>query len=253
MTPQARKDADIYYAQSASWAQEQGDTLRSSRRVAWIVAGVALIVALAEAVALIVLAPLKTVVPYTLLVDRQTGYVQSLSPIDASRIKPDSALTQSFLVQYVIAREGFDRATIQSDYKKVALWSADGARSSYMGEIQVSNPDSPLSRFPPGTIVQTRIRSVSTLGQNTALVRFETMQQGRDARAQVARNWVAVVTYRFSNAPMAIEERYINPLGFQVTRYRRNPETLPVVQNDQPVVAPAGAQPSQSAQETPQQ
>jgi type IV secretion system protein VirB8 len=228
MTPEARKAADIYYAQSSSWAQERNDALRSSRRVAWIVAGVALVVALALAVALLLLMPLKTVVPYTLLVDRQTGYVQSLSPIESNRIAADSALTQSFLVQYVIAREGFDRATVQSDYKKVALWSADNARSSYLSEIQVSNPDSPLTRLPPGTTIQARIRSISSLGQNSALVRYETVQQGRNASAQGPRGWVALVSYRFSNAPMSVEDRFINPLGFQVTGYRRNAETPPI-------------------------
>jgi type IV secretion system protein VirB8 len=245
MTPEARKAADIYYAQSGSWAQEQNDALRSSRKVAWIVAAVASIIALALAVAVMFLTPLKTVVPYTLLVDRQTGYVQSLSPIESNRIAPDSALTQSFLVQYVIAREGFDRATVQSDYKKVALWSADTARSSYMSEIQVSNPDSPLTRLPPGTIIQTRVRSVSALGQNTALVRYETVQQGKNANAQVPRGWVALVSYRFSNAPMSVEDRFINPLGFQVTRYRRNAETPPINPALQDAQAPTGSQPGQ--------
>jgi type IV secretion system protein VirB8 len=247
MTPEARKAADIYYAQSASWAQEQNDALRSSRKTAWIVAGVAAIIALALAVALMFLMPLKTVVPYTLLVDRQTGYVQSLSPIESSRIAPDTALTQSFLVQYVIARESFDRATIQTDYKKVALWSADTARSSYLLEIQVSNPDSPLNKLPPGTTIQTRVRSVSPLGQNSALVRYESVQQGRNASAQAPRGWVAIISYRFSNAPMSVEDRYINPFGFQVTRYRRNAETPPITLEAAPIVATQPAQPSNAA------
>ena len=245
MTPEARKAADIYYAQSASWAQEHNDALRSSRRVAWFVAGGASIIALALAVALMLLTPLKTIVPYTLLVDRQTGYVQALSPIEANRIQPDSALTQSFLVQYVIAREGFDRATVQADYKKVALWSADTARSSYMSEIQVSNPDSPLTRLQPGTTIETRVRSISSLGKNTALVRYETVQQGKNANAQIPRGWVALVSYRFSNAPMSVEDRFINPLGFQVTRYRRNAETPPINPALQAVPAPVGLQPGQ--------
>ena len=251
MTPEARKAADIYYAQSASWAQERGDALRASRKIAWIVAGVAAITALALAVALMLLMPLKTVVPYTLLVDRQTGYVQSLSPIETSRIAPDTALTQSFLVQYVIARESFDRATIQSDYKKVALWSADSARSSYLSEIQVSNPDSPLTRLPPGTTIQTRVRSVSPLGQNSALVRYESVQQGRSASVQAPLGWVAIINYRFSNAPMSVEDRYINPLGFQVTRYRRNAETPPLSTQVQAAPAAAG-QPVQGPATVPQ-
>lgn len=241
MTPDARKAADIYYAQSTSWSQEQADALRSSRRVAWFVAGGAAAIALAEAAALMLLTPLKTVVPYTLLVDRQTGYVQSLNPIDANRVTPDSALTQSFIVQYVIAREGFDRATIQSDYKKVALWSEGDARASYLSEIQVSNPDSPLVTMRPGTIVSARVRSVSSLGNNMMLVRFETAQQARGANPQAPRGWVALVSYRFSNTAMSVEDRFINPLGFQVTRYRRNAETAPVAE---PVAVPPPSQPA---------
>ena len=61
------------------------------------------------------LMPLKTVEPYTLLVDRQTGFVQALRPIDAERIAADRALTQSFLVQYVIARESFDIDSLQDE------------------------------------------------------------------------------------------------------------------------------------------
>ncbi|MBL0001848.1 MAG: type IV secretion system protein [Sphingomonadales bacterium] len=133
----------------------------------------------AEAIALIIALPLKTIVPYTLLVDRQTGYVQALDPIEAKRIAPDSALTQSFLVQYVIAREEFDIATVQSDYRKVALWSAENARSDYLSLMQVSNPESPLAQLPRSTLIETRVRSVSALGPKTALVRFETIRRDR--------------------------------------------------------------------------
>lgn len=250
MTPEARKAADVYYAQAQSWAQDQNHALRTSRRTAWIVAICALLIALGEALALLLLTPLKTVVPYTLLVDRQTGYVQALSPLNAERISPDSALTQSFLVQYVIARESFDRATVQSDYRKVALWSTDRARASYVSDIQVSNPQSPLVRLAPGASITTQVRSVSPLGRNSALVRFETVEQGRNASSQTPRSWVAIVNYRYSSAPMSIEDRFINPLGFQVINYRRNAETPPLASESppsDPVLAPTQSRPVQGA------
>jgi len=49
----------------------------------------------------------------------------------------------------------------------------------------------------------------------------------RPGRPAVIWNWAAVVTYRYSNAEMSADDRLTNPLGFQVTRYRRDPETLP--------------------------
>jgi type IV secretion system protein VirB8 len=229
MSPEAESAKAAYFEQSQSWAADKSDGLEASRRIAWWVAIGACVLALAEAVALVMLLPLKTVVPYTLLVDRQTGSVQKLDPIAGERIAPDSALTQSFLVQYVIARESFDRVTVQNEYRKVALWTADAARPAYVNTMQINNPDSPLVRLPAGTAIETRIRSVSSLGGQTALVRFETMQRARDGATQAVQNWAAVVDYRFSQGPMAAEDRYINPLGFQVVRYTRNPETLPVV------------------------
>src|SRR5919199_2420579 len=97
-----------YYEEAASWSRDQREALAASRRIAWIVAAAAGTIAVLEALALVLLTPLKTVEPYTLLVDRTTGYVQALKPLDPAKVAPDAALTQSQLVQYVIARESFD-------------------------------------------------------------------------------------------------------------------------------------------------
>lgn len=233
MKKSSREALDAYYQEADSWAKDRRDTLDRSRRIAWIVAIAAMIVAVFEAAALIFLLPLKTVVPYTLLVDRQTGYVQALKPVDAEKIAPDAALTQSFLVQYVVARESFDIDALQSNYRKTALWSADAARSDYLAGVQVSNPDSPLARYPRSTLVETRVKSVSPLGGNAALVRFDTQRRDANGRTEPARPWVAVIRYRFSSEPLSTEDRFVNPLGFQVVRYRRDAETLP------PPAAPA--------------
>ena len=238
MTIQTREELEGYYAEAGSWAQERLDGIRTSRKVAWIVASVAVIIALTEAFALMFLSPLKTVVPYTLLVDRQTGYVQALDPIAADRIAPDAALTQSFLVQYVLGREGFDIATVKNEYRKVALWSADAARSEYMSAMRITNPDSPLARFPRNTIIDARVRSVSPMGGNKALIRFETWRRDRGGAGQPSQGWVAFVTYRYSRGAMSVEDRFINPLGFQVLRYRKNAETPPLAEVE---VAPAAA------------
>ena len=38
---------------------------------------------------------------------------------------------------------------------------------------------------------------------------------------------VAAISFGFANAPLRMEDRFDNPLGFQVTRYRRDTEGLP--------------------------
>ncbi|NYT40678.1 hypothetical protein HZY97_07915 [Sphingomonas sp. R-74633] len=245
MKHKAREALDAYYREAGSWAEDRQDMLGRSRRVAWVVAGVACSVALLEAMALIVLTPLKTVEPYTLLVDRQTGFVQALKPLDVQTIAPDKALTQSFLVQYVIARESFDATALQSSYRKVSLWSEGPARSAYVAGMQASNPDSPLNRYRRTTQIETRVKSVSPMGGNAAMVRFETVRHDAGGTVQPANAWVAVLHYRYSGEPLRLEDRFVNPLGFGVTRYQRNAEALPAVEPEHsppPAVTPTPAE-----------
>lgn len=237
MNEHSREKLDAYYAEAASWNSDRIQSMRSSQRIAWWIATAAAVIAILEAIALVLLTPLKTVEPYTLLVDRTTGYVQALKPLDQAKVEPDAALTQSFLAQYVIARESFDIATINPNYRKVALFSAEGARSSYLRLMQASNPGSPLANYPRTTLVDVRVKSVSPIGPNAVLVRFDSVRTDAGAQPMPASSWVAVVRYRYTTEPMKLEDRLVNPLGFQVTRYRKDPETAPVV-----VTAPAPAQ-----------
>jgi len=241
MNKQSREALDAYYREAESWANDRQEALRASRKNAWMVAAAASATAVLEALALIVLMPLKTVEPYTLLVDRHTGFVQALQPLDPQRISGDSALTQSFLVQYVIARESFDIDALQANYRRVALWSAESARSTYIADMQGSNPDSPLARYPRSTIVETRVKSVSPVARNVAMVRFETRRRDSGGQVQPANAWVAMIRYRYSGEPMRLEDRFLNPLGFEVLRYRRDAEALPV--ELAPGRPPAGGRP----------
>lgn len=261
MNKQSREALDAYYVEAGSWAQDREAELIRSRRTAWLIAWIAVAVAVLLAIALVVLMPLKSVQTVTLTVDRQTGFVQVVDPINPERITPDSALTRSFLTQYVTARESFDVDSVQSDYRRVALWSADSARATYVATQQVGNPESPLSRYPRSTVVETRVKSISSLGPNVAMVRFETRRRDQGGQLQPPAYWVAVMNYRFTGEPMRMEDRLVNPLGFQVTRYRRDPEAPPpepVAQPVQPVViqpvapAPQPAQPQQQPPRAPE-
>lgn len=227
MNKMRNDELNRYYSQAESWTDDRNKAMTRSRRVAWIIAGAATGVAVLEAIALAALLPLKTVVPYTLLVDRQTGNVQALKPLEQQAITPDDALVRSFLAQYVTARESFDINSLKVDYRKVALWSADEARDRYFALMAVSNPQSPLATLPRQTLVETEVRSISSLGSDTALVRFVTKRSDPGGQKQDVQNWAVVMKYRFSTSSMSAADRLLNPLGFQVLRYRRDAEIVP--------------------------
>lgn len=230
MDDQTTQPLEDYYREAETWSADREAQRERTQRIAWTIAGGASLIAVLEAFALIMLVPLKSVEPYTLMVDKQTGYVQALKPLDQDKLTADAALTRAFLVQYVIARESFDIDGLNADYRKVALWSAGEARDGYVNAMQASNPASPLASLPRRTTIQTQVRSVASLGADSALVRFATIRTDPGGRAQPPRLWAAVVKYRFSEASMSAEDRFTNPLGFQVLRYRRDAEieTVPV-------------------------
>lgn len=215
-----------YYREAESWSADREQVAQRSRRLAWIVAAVFGASTILEAIALVLLVPLKTEVPYTLLVDRQTGYVQALRPLERQTITPDDALVRSFLAQYVIVREGYDFDSLQADYRKVALWSAGEARERYVTQMQPANSASPLATLPRQALIDVEVRSISSLGSDTALVRFSTVRDDPGIANQQPQNWVAVVRYRFSGDAMSAADRLVNPLGFQVLRYKRDAEMV---------------------------
>lgn len=234
-----------YYEEARSWAGDRERQRALLLRLAWAIAIVASLIALLEAIALFVMMPLKTVEPYTILVDRQTGNVEALKPLDQAMIAPDMALTRSFLAQYVIAREGFSIDSLKADYRKVALWSAGEARSQYLSQMRVSNPAGPLAALPRQSIVEVQIRSINSIGPRTSMVRFVTTRIDPGGQRAIAQPFSAIVTYRYSLAAMSEADRLINPLGFQVVRYRRDAE-MPTGLD-----APPGSNPAEASASTP--
>ncbi len=228
MRKEVREKVDKYYKEAETWSSDRNRSLDNSRKWALIVASILAFVAIAQAIALIILIPLKTIEPYTLLVDKQTGYVEELRPLQNATITPDEALTRSFLVQYVLAREGFDIDTLQRDYRKVYLWSAGKVRTGYANSVQASNPSSPLARLPRETRLNAEVRSVSMLSDSTAMVRYNLTRLDQSGQARDLGARVSVLRWTYSGGPMTVEDRLINPLGFQVTRYSSDVESLPV-------------------------
>jgi len=225
--PPGSKDArQRYYDEAASWSGDVNGALRASRRIAWIIAAAALLVAVLEALALAALAPLKTIVPFAITVDRQTGYVQVESALKPGALSQNQAVTQSYLARYVTARESFDATDLREEYRQIMLWSAGDARDQYAASMRKTTPDSPLNIYTPTTQVRVTLESISLLTPTTALVRFYTTRQDGGSAAGAPRYWAAAIAFRYTTAPMSMADRFINPLGFQVTRYRRDSESV---------------------------
>ena len=219
-------DHDKYYAAAQSWADERVEAERKARKLAWTVAAVAGAIALILALALAMLVPLKTVQPYVVTVDKQTGAVEIATTLANGRLTQNEAVIQAQLANYVRVRETFDATDLALNYRRVQLLSGPDVRTAYIASMAATNPASPLRALSPGDTLAVRIKSVSLTGNGSALVRYDLDRTVAGGRGVSSQPYVSAISYGFSDKPLRAADRFENPLGFEVTRYRRDAEGM---------------------------
>jgi type IV secretion system protein VirB8 len=70
-----------------------------------------------------------------------------------------------------------------------------------------------------------KVRSI-TPAKGTAVVRFVRTEHPAGGGEDVEESLVATIGFEYVAAPMHEEDRMVNPLGFQVTSYRVDPEVV---------------------------
>ena len=213
-----------YFESGKSWEHGIYANLESSRRRAWIVAFLALGLATAAIVCLMLILPLKTFEPYVVTVDESSGYTEITRPLIQDGMSEQAAITESNLVRYVILREGFNPHIMRENYDNVALLSDQKALQEYEELWNENNPKNPSRIAGARGTTDVKIKSVSFLNDETAQVRFAT--QTRKENRVYESHWNAIITFRYTQKPMKMLERFQNPLGFQVISYRKSQEIM---------------------------
>lgn len=216
--------SEEYFEDGRSWEYDRIGQMRTSRNRAWMLASAFAILAFMALGSLFALMPLKQFEPYVITVDKTTGSIEMARGLQAGPLTQDEALTQSLLVRYVSAREGYFPALNPQNYEQVLLWSEGEASDQYEQAWSRSNPNNPAKIFGAETNITSEIRGVNFLNDRTASVRFSRIQTER-GRTQTS-HWAAIITFRFVQTPTRMRERFHNPLGFQVSSYRLDQETL---------------------------
>ncbi|MBU0801459.1 MAG: type IV secretion system protein, partial [Alphaproteobacteria bacterium] len=135
-------------------------------------------------------------------------------------------ITQSNLVRYLSARESYNPnpSALRENYEFVALLSGKSALKEFQLLWNGENPDNPSIKLGRKASVDIKIQSVSFLNERTASVRFS--RELREDSLLKTSTWNAIIDFQYVQKPMKMIDRFSNPLGFQVTSYRINPEIM---------------------------
>lgn len=213
-----------YLEAAKSWEADSVARSKRSERIAWRVAGAAVLAAAAAVVGIALLTPLKEVQPFIVRVDKNTGATDIVTRVAEKHMSPDEAIDKYWVAAYVRAREGYSDAFGFANYKTVDLLSSIEEGKRYYAVVDPeNNPKSPFNVYGKSGKIEIKVLSISFLDSGVASVRYarrdELRGQAKDSR------WIATVGYRYEDPPLTEEERLINPLGFQVVDYRTDAES----------------------------
>ena len=226
----AASEMQDYFDAAESWDADRVAQSRRNTRIAWRVAGAGWLCAVAGALALVLLMPLKQVIPYLVRVDGSTGIVDVV-PVFAGRATPEEAVTRYFLTHYVSVCERFNFSTAESDYEECGAFHSAQRNQAWYALWTSTNPNSPLNLHKDGSSVRVQVNAVSFFTRASGLsdlaqVRYlKAMRQGAGSEESFT-HWLATIQYAYGEAAKDPKTRRWNPLGFKIIDFRTEPEVL---------------------------
>jgi type IV secretion system protein VirB8 len=224
------RELESYWSEAAAWDLDRVTQLHRSERIAWLVAAAAGLCVLLCASTLVVLVPLKQVVPFLIRVDNTTGIVD-VAPIAAGRIDPGEAVTRYLLTHYITVCERFNFATAESDYTECGAFHSAQRNQAWYAAWNPANPSSPLNLYKDGTTIRATVVSVSFFRRangitDLAQVRYLKRLRRASSSEEEVTHWIATVQYAYVEPSQDLRTRSLNPLGFKVLDIRPEPEVI---------------------------
>lgn len=222
-------DALKKIAQASRWAIEMEMVNAQSRRRAWMVAGVACVLAVMGVSAALVQFMQPPPAPKVLMVDKTTGESVVLPNLDDKTVPQVIAMDLHNAARYVRARETYNYSMLNADYQQVARMSTAEIFAPYQRlfvgpeALHEKLQDKELRRV---TIIGVRPSGDPLPGKaGEALVTYEREVRSQGIPTPVVTRYVATVRYEYRPASVKKPaDRLENPFGFVVTAYRTDAE-----------------------------
>ncbi|EJF76227.1 virB8 family protein [Bartonella alsatica] len=215
---------DKYVKEARSFDIDRMHGMRLQMKIAMILTVLFGLIIIALALAVAALTPLKTVEPFVIRVDNSTGIVETVSALKESPNNYDEAITRYFASKYVRAREGFLASEAENNFRLISLLSSPGEQNRFAKWYAGNNPESPQNIY-QNMIVTVTIKSISFLSNDLIQVRYYKTIKEPNGKESIS-HWVSILNFSYINAQISTDDRLINPLGFQVSEYRSDPEVI---------------------------
>ncbi len=154
----------------------------------------------------------KSLEPYVIEIDDKTGMATVVQQISSQNYTANEAMRRYFLNKFIQSSTGYNPQTYREDSETIRLFSSPQIYGEYKNRIN------PLALGADSKIA-VRIKSIIFKDFNNAEIRIVreiiSSNQGNSTKNEV----IFINFYFAPEIKLSMEERLINPLGFQVTKF----------------------------------
>ena len=215
------KQAKEYVQAAKDFEKSEIERVRKNAKLAWRLMAASMVITAISVAAVAMLTPLKSVQPFVIRVDNNTGLTDTVSVMKQRQDSYDEIVDKYFLKQYVQYREGYDWETIQTTFDATKLMSTPAVASEFAALYNSENAPHKVLKNSRKVIV--KVQSVAFLGE-LAQVRFtkQAIAVGGTTNDQQSppMKMIATVAWEYQGGKMSEQDRLVNPLGFKVKSYR---------------------------------
>ena len=154
----------------------------------------------------------KSLEPYVIEVEEKTGVATVVNQMSSENLTADVAIRKYFINKFVHAASGYDPKTYKMDVEIVRTSSTPQVYSDFRNRINVKELSSNVT-------IDVRIKSIQFPENNTAQVRILKQIETEGQETKTTNEIITLGFYFSPEMQLTMEERLINPLGFQVNKY----------------------------------
>lgn len=154
----------------------------------------------------------KSLVPYVIEVEQKTGVATVVDQLTSQSFTGDQVIRKYFINEFIQSASGYEPKTYKMDAEKVRLFSVPNVYGEFRNRINARE-------LGTNSRIDVRIKSIQFTDSNNAQIRI-VRQINTDGADTITKDEVITLGFYFSpDMNLTMEERLINPLGFQVNRY----------------------------------
>lgn len=154
----------------------------------------------------------KSLEPYVIQVEEKSGIATIVDQMTSQNFTGDQMIRKYFINSFIHAASGYEPKTYKQDVEKIRLFSVPEVYSDFRNRINAR-------ALGATSTISVRIKSVQFTDSNTAQIRLARQINVDGSDIQTKDEIITMGFYFSPDMGLTMEDRLINPLGFQVNKY----------------------------------